>query len=553
MSTLLVSPTIDVQPPPSTTSPPPTSLPPSPSNTLDPDPTLPIPHPTSMDTTISPPSSTPAPDPSASTLPSSTPPPPPPSGKEEKPMLPTSSPPSFTPPPPSSTPSPFQSPAHFDFLSTSALLDLGRSLLTSRQWSLACEALSRCVERTAASDGEESLTVAPLYHQYGRALFENWRATQTALGEAVHEVQGRVGKIGEGEGGLLGEDDAMDDDAEEDDPVAAAAATHGDDDAAWEVLDLARVIYSRHFTPSSAYASASSAALPSASSSSSSSSAAGAGVLGLSNSELGLSLANVLLLLGDLHQEQEQWAEAYGDYQQALSIQQQLRPLYHRDIASTHTELAVCALYQSQPAQALVHYTQAYITLHYHLMWRTARIRHLMDHALGSPNAGEERLSEELAVEKRLVEEKVEGVEGAWKEVGAERKAMAECRDFIDEMRERIDEMKAEMTKPSTSSASSVTSSSSSSSTAGDSGVSGGFLSSPFAIPSLSFGSSSVASADSSSAAFSSSSSSSSVPFSSPSLKRKAEDDGAAVAAANGSAESVSLPQVKRKKPAPPQ
>ena len=462
--------------------------------------------------------------------------------------MPSSSPSTSSPPSSSSSLSP--SPAQLDHLSTSALFELGRSLLSSHRWPLACEALSRCVERTAASDGEESLTVAPLYHQYGRALFENWKATQTALGEAVHEAQGRLGKIGEGEGGLLGEeDDAMDDG--EEDGSTAANGSYGDDDAAWEVLDLARVIYSRHFTPASAFASPSSAA-PLLFASSSSSSASGSGV-GLSNADVGLSLSNVLLLLGDLHQEQEQWAEAYGDYQQALSIQTQLRPLHHRDIASTHTELAVCSLYQSQPAQALVHYTQAYNTLHYHLMWRTARIRDIISRALAG-SAGEERLSEELAVEKRLVEERVSGVEAAWKEVEAERKTMAECQDFIDEMRERIDEMKKEMTKPTvdpaSASASSAFPSSSASSSAASGGVaSAGFLSSPFAIPSLSFGPTSAASAASSSSSPSPSLSLSS-SASTPSLKRKAEDNGTASPADNGTGgDSVCHLQVKRKQP----
>ena len=489
---------------------------------------------------------------------------PPESGKEEKALPPPSS--SAVPVPP------VVDLSYMDAMDATALLELGRGLMSSKEWGLACEALSRCVERAASAYGDQSLEVAPLYRHYGRALFEHWRSNQSALGEKIKEAQGGDGRVGQGAGGLIGEEDEVEDADGESGDAAPAAAPHGDDDAAWEVLDLARLIYTRHFVPPSDASSSSSASPASSSpsgtaaSSSSSfpSSSTSTAVPGAPENEaIGLALASVLLLLGDLHQEQEQWAQAYQDYQQSLALQQQFLPLPHRDIASTHTELAVCALYQGQPAQALVHYTQAHVTLQYHLLFRIASARRLVSPSSSFCLAELYRVSEDAAEEKRLLEQRVLEAEAVWKadeesgaasspELDEERKAMAECREWLQDMRERIDEMKQEMTKAVT--AESATAPSAAPGVAVD-GTSTGFLASPFAVPTLSFGPSASSFAQ---PTLSSSASSTSAPafVSHGSLKRPAENDAAPLSGgtdANGDNDTaVSQPQVKRKKQSPP-
>ena len=418
--------------------------------------------------------------------------------------------------------------SYMDEMDTAALLSHGQSLLSNRQWNLACEALSRCVERAAAEYGDTALALAPLYALYGRALMEHWTSAQDALGDKIREAQAER-KINEGAGGLIGDDD-VDEDGQAQGELDAGA----DDSMAWEALDLARAIYQRHYD-----AMASSDAAPPTATTSSASAPSTAYLLPVPTSrhEMGLALVSLLLRLGDLHQEQEKFVEAATDYNQALSLQRTLLPMHSRDRAATHMELAVCSLWQQQPALALHHYTEAYNTLHHCLLWLMA--------GKPTPAQQQQRLSDDLGEEKRLLESKMRVVDSEWKGASEEeRKEAAEYRDLIAELKERMDEMRAEISKQAMpASAASLSSSipSSSSSSSSLSSSSSGFFSSPFSIPSLSF-------------SLSSSSSSLSppihVPSSEPAGVKRKTDENAVIA--NGqekeTAEAFNVPVVKRKK-----
>ena len=385
--------------------------------------------------------------------------------------------------------------SYMDVMESATLLSHGQSLLSNKQWNLACEALSRCVERAASEFGDTALPLAPLYALYGRALVEHWTSAQDALGDKAREVQAEK-RINEGAGGLIG-----DDDVDSDGQAQGEVDANTDDSMAWEALDLARVIYQRNYD-------AMGSGENGASSSSSAPSTSYPLPVPTTRLEMGVALVSVLLRLGDLHQEQEKFVEAAADYNRALDIQRTLLPAHSRDKASTHMELAVCSLWQQQPALALQHYTQAYNILHHRLLWLMA----------GKPTAAEQPLlSTDLGEEKRLLESKVKLLESEWKsESEEEKKEAAEYRDLIAELKERIDEMIAEIGKQATSSSSSSSSSSLSSSHSSSSSSSNGFSATPFSIPALSFPVS---------ASFSTTTPPASVSSESTSTKRKADEE----------------------------
>ena len=400
--------------------------------------------------------------------------------------------------------------SYMDVMESATLLSHGQSLLASKCWNLACEALSRCVERAASQYGDTALALAPLYALYGRALLEHWTSAQVALGDKLKEAQAEK-KINEGAGGLIGEDD-VDEDGQ---TAQAEAEVSTDDSMAWEVLDLARVIYQRQYDSMASEHTAAPSALtteyplP----------------VPTTRQEVGLALVSVLLRLGDLHQEQEKFVEAGTDYSQAASLQSALLPLHTRDRAATHMDLAVCSLWMQQPREALQHYIVASQILRHCLAWLAAGKPTAIDLQPPTADSGE--------VDKLFEQVKSRMAQGECSEEDV--KQAVELVDLIAELKERIDEMANSDLQPTTSASSSSAAASSSSS----SSSSNGFSSTPFTIPPLSFPVPSFSPAIQPPAA--------STTDESSSTKRKAEENTVEV---NGKeeVEVFSVPVVKRKK-----
>ena len=421
-----------------------------------------------------------------------------------------------------------------DAMATAALWDESQSLLAAERWNLACEALSRVVEREVAAHGEQSLQVARFYLAYAVALLQHWRSAQSRVVDRMKAA--------------LGDRQAM---SALMDDAAEPEQEDVDDRLALDMFDYAHAIYAQHYKQPATTASCAPPATDSSSSSSSaSSSPCWCSPSPPSNRELGLSLMSVLLRRGDLRSEHDQWSEAFDDYAAALHLAQQLLPAHHADIAATHSLLAVCKISLKQPSLALFHYTAAYTASHYQLLSITQQAHVRQAAMLQRLGRGDVRLSEDLTEEKQRVEAAAAELERGWASAEQERRQQTQdCRQRMAGLKERIDEIKEALTRPAAPQpppllfpAAASSSSSSSSSSSASAQAASGFASSPFSIPTLSLSSSAAAFAFSPATA-----------ASPGGEKRRAETEEADRAAAmhegkTDGEEPVSLPQVKRKK-----
>ena len=152
---------------------------------------------------------------------------------------------------------------------------IGSKLLNEKKYELAVEELSKCLEKltgttnnnnnnnnnnddsnsnsnsNGTNSDELNLDLAPVYYDYGRALYNNYIQNSSVLGEIVKQQQETKG-VGLGQGGLLGEEEEVEEEEEEqqeqeentDNPTEAT--TDPDDlNVCWEILEVARVIYSK--------------------------------------------------------------------------------------------------------------------------------------------------------------------------------------------------------------------------------------------------------------------------------------------------------------------
>ncbi|GMF35907.1 unnamed protein product [Phytophthora fragariaefolia] len=195
----------------------------------------------------------------------------------------------------------------------------GVALLKEKRLEEAVVALEDLLRTMCEAEGKaDSLAVAPVYYEYGHALLSLTEATASLFGGAV-----------EGAAGAGGEDGEQD-----------ARAAADDLEAAWEVMELARVIYSRF--PGDAAVEA--------------------------------QLARVYTRLGDLGLESDQFEQAKSDFQKALQLRRKLlRAAQAEDttqLADLHCQLAIACIYRDStadqdaekdaaPNEELTHYVMA--------------------------------------------------------------------------------------------------------------------------------------------------------------------------------------------------
>lgn len=169
-----------------------------------------------------------------------------------------------------------------------------------------------------AEGKSDSLAVAPVYYEYGHALLSLTEATASLFGGAVE------GAAASGSG-----------DGEQDAKEAA-----DDLEAAWEVMELARVIYSRY----------------------------------PGDQAVETQLARVYTRLGDLGLESDQFEQAKVDFEKALLLRRKLLKATKADdttqLADLYCQLAIACIYRDStadkdkevevvPNEELTHYVMA--------------------------------------------------------------------------------------------------------------------------------------------------------------------------------------------------
>ncbi|OWZ22388.1 hypothetical protein PHMEG_0002919 [Phytophthora megakarya] len=191
----------------------------------------------------------------------------------------------------------------------------GVSLLKEKRLEEAVVAFEDLLRTMCEAEGKsDSLAVAPVYYEYGHALLSLTEATASLFGGAVE------GAASSGDG--------------EQDAREAA----DDLEAAWEVMELARVIYSRY----------------------------------PGDQAVETQLARVYTRLGDLGLESDQFEQAKADFEKALLLRRTLLKATKAEdttqLADLYCQLAIACIYrdstadkdkESVPNEELTHYVMA--------------------------------------------------------------------------------------------------------------------------------------------------------------------------------------------------
>lgn len=175
----------------------------------------------------------------------------------------------------------------------------GVALLKDKRLEEAVVAFEDLLRTMCEAEGKaDSLAVAPVYYEYGHALLSLTEATASLFGGAVEGAANGGG-----------------DDGEQDAREAA-----DDLEAAWEVMELARVIYSR---------------FP-------------------GDKAVETQLARVYTRLGDLGLESDQFEQAKSDFEKALLLRRKLLKATKAEdttqLADLYCQLAIACIYRDSSA-----------------------------------------------------------------------------------------------------------------------------------------------------------------------------------------------------------
>ncbi len=182
----------------------------------------------------------------------------------------------------------------------------------------------------AQLEGDQGLAVAPFYYEYGNVLVHLKQQQSDFLGSATEaagkrKAEAQVAAVGRQVGGGDGEGDEEDAD---------------DMQIAWEVLELARVVYAR--SPNKAHV---------------------------------VELAKVHGRLGDLAMENEQFEQAMTEFNKCFELQKKELSPGDRRLAGSHSDLAQACLYDQKPELAMEHYKLAGQVFETHLIEQLAAIK----------------------------------------------------------------------------------------------------------------------------------------------------------------------------------
>jgi len=192
-----------------------------------------------------------------------------------------------------------------------------KNLMREGNYQKAVDLLSEILEQRVAKFGETAIECAPIYYQYGKSLLAFAQSEIDVLGGIMKKKTWKKQL-----GNKLGISDD-DDDEEEEEEKPNLENTAELLEMAWEVLELARLIYSN---------------VP----------------------EYKLELAEVFLVIGDLSMESDNMEQAVLDYAQCLSLREKLLPPEDRRLAETHYSMGLAQEYQHKVKEALEHYSMAH-------------------------------------------------------------------------------------------------------------------------------------------------------------------------------------------------
>ncbi|XP_026789167.3 nuclear autoantigenic sperm protein isoform X3 [Pangasianodon hypophthalmus] len=220
----------------------------------------------------------------------------------------------------------------------------------------------------------------------GKSLLELARMENSVLGNALEGVPEESSEKGEKQNDSKIEsadnlDDAEDDDGDDDDDEEADANAEdkegeeeevGNLQLAWEMLEVAKVIYKRK-----------------------------------ESKEDQLMAAQIFLKLGEVGAESGNYSQALEDFQECLAIQLKHLPPHSRLLAETHYQLGTTFSYTGQYSQAIQHFSSSIKVIES----RLAMLQEVIDKTEGAEGAAEEK--RELEELKQLLPEIAEKVEDA--------------------------------------------------------------------------------------------------------------------------------------------
>ncbi|XP_072539126.1 nuclear autoantigenic sperm protein isoform X2 [Salminus brasiliensis] len=218
----------------------------------------------------------------------------------------------------------------------------------------------------------------------GKSLLELARMENTVLGNALEGVPEEEGE--KQDDSKIESADNLDDDDDEDEEEDGDEEEEGEgkDDKeseedevgnlqlAWEMLEVAKVIYKRK-----------------------------------ESKEDQLMAAQIFLKLGEVGAESGNYTQALEDFKECLAIQLKHLPPHSRLLAETHYQLGTTFSYTSQYSQAIEHFTKSIKVIES----RLAMLQEVIDKAEGAEGAKEERT--ELEELKQLLPEITEKIEDA--------------------------------------------------------------------------------------------------------------------------------------------
>ncbi|XP_066522794.1 nuclear autoantigenic sperm protein isoform X3 [Hoplias malabaricus] len=219
----------------------------------------------------------------------------------------------------------------------------------------------------------------------GKSLLELARMENTVLGNALEGVPEESSDEGEKQNDSKIEsadnlddeeeeekDEDDDDDGEDKDEDKESEEDVGNLQLAWEMLEVAKVIYKRK-----------------------------------ESKEDQLMAAQIFLKLGEVGAESGNYTQALEDFQECLAIQLKYLPPHSRLLAETHYQLGTTFSYTAQYSQAIEHFTNSIKVIES----RLAMLQEVIDKAEGPEVAKEEKI--ELEELKQLLPEITEKVEDA--------------------------------------------------------------------------------------------------------------------------------------------
>jgi tetratricopeptide (TPR) repeat protein len=173
--------------------------------------------------------------------------------------------------------------------------------------------------------GEMAVECAPVYYMYGAALFCKAQDESDVFGPPAADAPAAAPEPAE--------DDSEDAASDEDDDADADMAPKSDMQQAWEILDLARHIYSGCV--------------------------AGASVGAPCAPEHCAALAECHVQLGQIHREQDQCESALAEFEKALALFRTLQLPSHRHVAGVLYDAALALQQLERPMEALARFGEA--------------------------------------------------------------------------------------------------------------------------------------------------------------------------------------------------